>query len=44
VEIDGEVDVKGKGARKIRHSILMRMVSLYQHWFDELRLATYFPS
>jgi hypothetical protein len=43
VEIDEECDIKKKGdIQKIRHSILMRMLSLYQHWFDELRLAVYF--
>ena len=27
----------------IRHAILIRMLSLYRHWFEELRLAGYFP-
>ncbi len=43
-DIDGECDIKKKSAtRMIRRAILMRMLSLYRHWFDELRLAEYFP-
>jgi hypothetical protein len=43
-DIGEDCDIKNKGAaRMIRQAILRRMVSLYRHWFDELRLAEYFP-
>jgi hypothetical protein len=44
VEIGEECDIKTNSAtRMIRHAILMRMLALYRHWFDELRLAKLFP-
>jgi hypothetical protein len=44
-DIDEDCDIKKKkgGTRRIRQAILVRMLSLYRHWFDELRLAEYFP-
>ena len=43
-DIDEDCDIKSEsGARLVRHAILTRMLSLYRHWFDELRLAEFFP-
>ena len=42
--IDEDCDIKSKGgAAMIRRAIQRRMLSLYQHWFYELRLSKYFP-
>lgn len=44
VEIGEECDIKTKlGTRMVRRAVLMRMLALYRHWFDELRLAKFFP-
>jgi hypothetical protein len=44
VTIGEDCDIKKKTTtRRIRHAVLMRMLALYRHWFDELRLAKFFP-
>ncbi len=44
VKIDEGCDIKTKpGTHRVRHAVLMRMLALYQHWFDGLRLKKFFP-
>ena len=44
VDISEDCDIKKKaGTRSIRHAVLMRVLELYRHWFEELRLARFFP-
>jgi hypothetical protein len=43
-DIGEECDIRKRGdTRQIRRAIVMRMVSLYREWFNELRLAEFFP-
>lgn len=43
-EIDDDCDIKQKAGKLIvRRAVLSRMLAMYQHWFDELHLAKFFP-